>query len=107
MVSKLSEIKSGVFIPDPDPGFWVLTDPDFLPIPYPGSRGQKGTGSPIPDPQHFSKASIFSLWWLQYFHFDADPGQDFYIDADPDQAFHFDADPDPDPASQNDADPDL
>ncbi len=37
MVSKLSEIWSGFFIPDPDP--------DFLPILYPGSRGQKGTGS--------------------------------------------------------------
>jgi hypothetical protein len=34
--------------PDPDP------DADFLPIPDPGSRGQKGTGSriPDPDPQH-------------------------------------------------------
>ncbi len=33
IVSKLSEIWSGLFIPDPDP---ILT--------YPGSRGQKGTG---------------------------------------------------------------
>ncbi len=39
IVSKLSEIWSGFFIPDPDP--------DFLPIPDPGSRGQKGTGSRI------------------------------------------------------------
>jgi hypothetical protein len=31
--------------PDLDP------DPDFLPIPDPGSRGQKGTGSRIQDPQ--------------------------------------------------------
>ncbi len=37
MVSKLSEIWSGLFIPDPDP--------DFLPIPDSGSRGQKCTGS--------------------------------------------------------------
>jgi hypothetical protein len=37
--SKLSEIWSGMFIPDPDL--------DFLPIPDPGSRGQKGTGSRI------------------------------------------------------------
>ncbi len=37
MVSKLCEIWSGLFIPDPD----------FLPIPDPGSRGQKGTGSRI------------------------------------------------------------
>ncbi len=30
-------------------------DPDFLPIPDPGSRGQKDTGSliPDPDPQHW------------------------------------------------------
>jgi hypothetical protein len=34
---KLSEIWSGLFIPDPDP--------DFLAIPDTGSRGQKGTGS--------------------------------------------------------------
>ncbi len=39
MVSKLSVMWSGLFIPDPDP--------DFLPIPDPGSRGQKGTGSRI------------------------------------------------------------
>ncbi len=37
IVSKLSERWSGLFIPDPDP--------DFLPIPDPGSRGQKGSGS--------------------------------------------------------------
>jgi hypothetical protein len=36
-VSKLSEIWSGMFIPDPEI--------DFLPIPDFGSRGQKGTGS--------------------------------------------------------------
>ncbi len=34
IVSKLSEIWSGLFIPDPDP--------DFLPIPDPVSRGHKG-----------------------------------------------------------------
>jgi hypothetical protein len=28
-----------LFVPD--------SDPDFLPIPYPGSRGQKGTGSRV------------------------------------------------------------
>ncbi len=39
MVSKLEKIWSGLFIPDPDA--------DFLPIPDPGSRGQKGTGSRI------------------------------------------------------------
>ncbi len=34
---KLLEVWSGLFIPEPDP--------DFLPIPDPGSKGQKGTGS--------------------------------------------------------------
>ncbi len=43
MVSKLSEILSGLFIPDPVPG----SEYDFLPIPDFGSRGQKGTGSQI------------------------------------------------------------
>ncbi len=42
--SKLSETLSGLFI--------LIPDPDFLPIPDRGSRGQKGTGSRIPDPQH-------------------------------------------------------
>ncbi len=37
IVSELSEIWSGLFIPDPD----------FLPIPDPGSSGRKGTGSRI------------------------------------------------------------
>jgi hypothetical protein len=39
LVSKLSEILAGLIIPDPDPV--------YLPIPDPGSRGQKGTGSRI------------------------------------------------------------
>jgi hypothetical protein len=39
MVSKLLEIWSGFFIPYPDP--------EFFPIPDPGSRGQNGTGSRI------------------------------------------------------------
>ncbi len=39
IVSKLTEIRSGLFVPDPDPGSgsWVFT--------HPGSRGQKGPGS--------------------------------------------------------------
>jgi len=41
ITSKLSEIWFGLFIPDPD------QDPEFVPIPDPGSRGQKGTGSRI------------------------------------------------------------
>ncbi len=43
--SKLSEIWSGMLIPDPDLDFYPSR------IPNPGSRGQKGTGSRIPDPQ--------------------------------------------------------
>jgi hypothetical protein len=43
IVSKLSEIWSGLFIPDPD----TDRDLNFLPIPDPRSRGQKGTGSRI------------------------------------------------------------
>jgi hypothetical protein len=39
IVSKLSEISNMIRIPDPDP--------DFLPIPDPGYRGNKGTGSRI------------------------------------------------------------
>ncbi len=46
IVSKLSEIWSGLFIPDPG------SDPDFLTIPDPESRGQKSIGSRITDPQH-------------------------------------------------------
>jgi hypothetical protein len=51
MVSKLSEIRSGLFIPDPDP--------DFLPIPDPGYRGQKGTGSRI---RNTGSNSLTLLW---------------------------------------------
>jgi hypothetical protein len=45
-------------IPDPDA--------DFLPIPYPGSRGQKGTRSriPDPDPQHWTKVGYRTLLTL-------------------------------------------
>ncbi len=39
MVSMLEETWSGLFIPD--------LDPDFLPVPDPGTKGQKGTGSRI------------------------------------------------------------
>jgi hypothetical protein len=41
MVSKLSEIWSGLFIPDPDPG----TRPDFLPIADPGVKKAPDPGS--------------------------------------------------------------
>jgi hypothetical protein len=53
IVFKLSEVCSGMLIPDPDL--------DFLPIPNPGSRGQKGTGSRIrirnTEKYHFLKTS--------------------------------------------------
>jgi hypothetical protein len=35
--------------------------PDFLPISDPGSRGQKGTGFRIPDPQHWEGNLSVSL----------------------------------------------
>ncbi len=53
MVSQLSEIRSGFSIPDPDPGSesWLFTYPGSRSwIPDPESRGQKRTGSLIPDP---------------------------------------------------------
>ncbi len=51
-------------IPNPGP-----QDPTFYlkPIPDPGSRGQKGTGSGIPDPDQQHWVKILKL-------FDADPG---------------------------------
>ncbi len=51
-VSKLSEIWSWLFIPDPDP--------DFLPIPDPGSMGQKSTESRI----RISNTAWYSIWIL-------------------------------------------
>jgi len=48
IVSKLSE--------HPDP------DLNFLPILDPGSRGQKGSGSRIPDPQHCKKVLLVLNW---------------------------------------------
>ncbi len=64
MVAKLSEIWSELFIPDPDT--------DFLPIPDPGSRGQKGTGSWIRirntgifHPFPFSKRTLM-VWILRF-----------------------------------------
>jgi hypothetical protein len=55
MVSKLSEILCGLFIPDPD----------FYPswIPGPGSRGQKGTGSRIRIRKHCRYGVPHSLWY--------------------------------------------
>ncbi len=56
IVFKLSEIWSGMFIADPDPYL------EFLPIPDPGSRSQKGTGFRIPDPQHSEGNLSVSPW---------------------------------------------
>ncbi len=36
--SKLSEIRSGLFIPDPDPDFLPIPDPGVKKAPDPGSR---------------------------------------------------------------------
>ncbi len=47
-VSRLSELWSGMFIPDPRSRIKILI---FSPILDSGSRGQKGTGIPDPDPQ--------------------------------------------------------
>jgi hypothetical protein len=49
-------------IPDPESGL------DFLPIPDPVSRGQKGTGSRIPDPdqQRWVRANVFRFHPLQW-----------------------------------------
>jgi hypothetical protein len=51
---RISDPESGSRIPNPDS--------DFLPIPYPRprSRGQKGTGSRIPHPQHCVLGSSIS-----------------------------------------------
>ncbi len=58
IISKLSEIWFGMFIP-----IWITDlDLDFLPIQYPGSRGQTGTGSWIP-------GSGFATLELIYFDF--------------------------------------
>jgi hypothetical protein len=51
MVSKLLKIWSGLFIPD--------LDADFLLIPDPRSRGQKGTQSRILDPGSGSAVQVF------------------------------------------------
>ncbi len=53
IVCKLSEIWSGLFIPDPDP--------DFLPIPNPGSGWSKRHRIPDPDPQHWSCLMGFEM----------------------------------------------
>jgi hypothetical protein len=55
MVSKLSEISSGFFLPD--------LDPDFLPVPDPGSKGQKGTGSQIRIRNTGCGSRMFPYWF--------------------------------------------
>jgi hypothetical protein len=49
---------------DPDPGcsFWIPDpDPDFLPIPDPGSQFQRSKRHRIPDPQHCLYRYMFRL----------------------------------------------
>ncbi len=48
MVSKLLDIWSGLFIPDPDPDFFT----------HPGSRIQGSKGHRIPDPEHRLKMEL-------------------------------------------------
>ncbi len=60
-VSTLPEIWSGLFIPDRDR--IRDPDPDFLPIPDPGSTGLKGPGVPDPDPQHWFLVMLTERWW--------------------------------------------
>ncbi len=55
MVSILSEIRSGLFIPDPDP--------DLLPIPDPWSRIQGSKRRRIPDPQYWHTVHRLKCWW--------------------------------------------
>jgi hypothetical protein len=57
---KLSEIMVGSRIQDLGSGIRKK------PIPDPGSRGQKGTGSriPDPDPQHWLKDLLGSVWGM-------------------------------------------
>ncbi len=54
IVSKLSEIWSGLFITDPDPGSgFRIPDPDFLSITDPDVKK-----APAPDPQHWPEQVI-------------------------------------------------
>ncbi len=64
MVSKLLKVWSGLFIPDPGSGCWLF------PIPDPGSRGQKGTQSriPDPDPPHCIKVISHKIYLCRYVH---------------------------------------
>ncbi len=58
IVSKLSEIRSGLFIPDPDPDCLVFT--------HPGSRGQKRHRIADSDPQHRMLLVFFSNFVFLY-----------------------------------------
>ncbi len=55
LLSSRNMIRDVLFIPDPDL--------EFLPIPDPGSGGQKGTGSWITDPGSGS-ATLFSFYMV-------------------------------------------
>jgi hypothetical protein len=54
MVSKLTEIWSWLFIPDPDHGSWFFT--------HPGSRGQNGTGSRIRNNIQMATGKTQGVW---------------------------------------------
>ncbi len=56
--SKLSEIRSGLFIPDPDPEFFLIPDPAVKKAPYPGSGSATLT-----------RSSTFSAIWMWYANF--------------------------------------
>ncbi len=70
MVSKLQEIWSRFFNPDPDP--------DFLPISDPGSRGQKGTGSRIRNTGFFESPYITNLLVQVFFIFKGTQEWEFF-----------------------------
>jgi hypothetical protein len=94
----LSSQKYGFGIRDPRSGIRKK------PILDPGSRGQKGTGSRIldPDPQHCSKDDKLFFGSLNTSVVDR---HCFDADLDPDPNFQYDADPDPNPdRHQNNAD---
>jgi hypothetical protein len=70
IVSKLEEIWSGMFIPDPRFGFWVFTNPGFR------IQRSKRQRIPDPEPQHCQDENNFLLYpyshlALQAVHYEA------------------------------------
>ncbi len=58
MVSKLSEIWSGLFIPDPDPDFLPIPDPGFKKAPDPGSETLRPTIAVVDIPSSYQAISL-------------------------------------------------